>query len=202
MIRYIQQQFARTFYRDPAEGDVPPDYVEQTNPLPKTAADVDAGKQTYTRECMVCHGDAGRGEGPYRTDLEPLPPDFARRLQRLHRRRLLLAHQRGSALDRHAGLEVQYDGTARWQLVHYIRSIFTQTEKRPKQPKTPEGDLAFEFPESYKGRTWPADTSYEGGKAAYVRYCAHCHGLAGDGRAGTATTCIPSPPTCTTRAPS
>lgn len=77
--------------------------------------------------------------------------------------------------------KLQYDSTARWQLVRYIRSIFTQTQPRPPQPETPEGDFAFVFPQSYKGRTWPPGTSYDGGKSAYIRYCAGCHGVAGDG---------------------
>ena len=181
-IRYVQQQFARSFYRDPAEGDVPPEYEGETNPLPRTAANVDAGKQTYTRECMVCHGDAGRGEGPYRKDLEPLPPDFgdggygdftdADYYWRI---------SEGLPWTAMPAWKYQYDGTARWQLVHYIRSIFTQTQPRPPQPETPEGDLAFPFPESYKGRDWPPGTSYEAGKESYVRHCAACHGLSGDG---------------------
>jgi cbb3-type cytochrome oxidase cytochrome c subunit/cytochrome c553 len=181
VIRYIQQQFARTFYRDPAEGDVPPEYADMTNPLPRTADNVDAGKAIWTRECMVCHGDAGRGEGPYREGLEPLPPDFHDDYSDFTDADYFWRISEGLPWTAMPAWKYQYSETDRWQLVHFIRSLLTQTQPRPPQPETPEGDLAFPFPESYRGRDWPAGTSYERGKGYYVRYCAHCHGLSGDG---------------------
>ena len=69
------------------------------DPLPVTIDNIDAGKRIWTRECLVCHGDAATGEGIYRAGIEPVPPDFNSPggLRPLHRRRLLLAHQRGRA---------------------------------------------------------------------------------------------------------
>ena len=48
---------------DPDEGDPPQDYANLTNPVELNIQTLDEGKAIFTRECMVCHGDAGRGAG-------------------------------------------------------------------------------------------------------------------------------------------
>ncbi len=63
--------------------------------------------------------------------------------------------------------------------MHYIRTMFTQTE--PTLPKPPEGET-FKFPPLYKEQTMPATASFERGKAIYASQCSQCHGQAGDGR--------------------
>ena len=37
-----------------------------TNPLPLHDRYSGPGKHIFIRECLVCHGDAGRGDGVYR----------------------------------------------------------------------------------------------------------------------------------------
>ncbi|MFN2241275.1 MAG: cbb3-type cytochrome c oxidase subunit II, partial [Anaerolineae bacterium] len=76
IIRYVQQVFARPVMHDPDEGDPSGDYANLTNPLENSIEILDEGKQIFIRECMVCHGGAGRGSGPYRDLLQPGPPDF------------------------------------------------------------------------------------------------------------------------------
>jgi len=49
-------------------------------PLPPemTAADIAAGAQAYRDNgCRMCHGEAGRGDGPLAVSLQPRPRDFA-----------------------------------------------------------------------------------------------------------------------------
>ncbi len=179
-IRYVQQIFARPIMRDPDEGDPIGPYVGATNPLPLTIEVLDQGKATFIRECMVCHGDAGRGHGPYRTGLQPSPPDFgdgnygpdytdADYFWRI---------SEGLPWSAMPAWKLQYGPEDRWALVHYIRTIFTQTEQPPPAP--PAGQ-DFNFPEIYKTQTFPEDVSYRRGKQTFLQNCAHCHGLAGDG---------------------
>ncbi len=66
MIRCIQQIFSRLMMRDPDEGYPTGAYANLTNPLPLNVEVIEEGKSIFIRECMVCHGDAGRGNGPYR----------------------------------------------------------------------------------------------------------------------------------------
>ncbi|MFL7795176.1 MAG: cbb3-type cytochrome c oxidase subunit II, partial [Anaerolineae bacterium] len=76
VISYIQQVFSRPVMHDPDEGDPGGVYAGLTNPVPLDVDVLDQGKAIFIRECMVCHGDAGRGQGPYRAELQPGPPDF------------------------------------------------------------------------------------------------------------------------------
>jgi mono/diheme cytochrome c family protein len=41
------------------------------------AADVANGKTVYTTNCMSCHGESGKGDGPVGAALNPHPRDFS-----------------------------------------------------------------------------------------------------------------------------
>ncbi len=179
VIRYIRQAFARPVMRDPDEGDPSGEYANLTNPVDLTIEALDRGKAIFIRECMVCHGDAGRGNGPYRAGLQPSPPDFgdgsygdytdADYFWRI---------SEGLPWSAMPTWKLRYSEEDRWKVVHYIRVMFTQTETPPTSP--PEGQ-DFLFPDVYKTQTIPEDATYERGKVTFLQNCAHCHGLAGDG---------------------
>jgi mono/diheme cytochrome c family protein len=187
VIRYVQQVFARPVMHDPDEGDPSGEYANLTNPLSNTVEILDEGKAIFIRECMVCHGDAGRGHGPYRDLLQPGPPDFgdgsygdwtdSDYFWRI---------SEGVPWTAMPAWMIEYGEEDRWKLVHYIRTLFTQTEDRPpglREGEEPEPGVDFEYPEFYKtSMRFPEDASYEHGKKIYLIHCAHCHGLAGDGK--------------------
>lgn len=180
VIRYVQQMYAAPFERDPDEGDVPAEYDLQ-NPLPVSLDTIDAGKRIWNRECAVCHGDAAHGEGIFRQGIEPVPPDFS-----------ALADyadftdgdyfwriSEGVPWSAMPTWKVVYNTTERWQLVAYIRTMFTQTLTPPAEPQ--EADKITTTP-VLKALTIPAGTSYDAGRQQFLVQCAHCHGLAGDGK--------------------
>jgi mono/diheme cytochrome c family protein len=180
VVRYVQKIFARPVMHDPDEGDPSGDYAGLMNPIEKTVANLDDGKRIFTRECMVCHGDAGRGNGPYRDYLQPGPPDFgdgsygdytdADYFWRI---------SEGVPWTAMPSWKVEYTVEERWKLVYYIRTIFTQTEDRPSLPSDAND---FNFPDFYKeSMRFPEDVSFERGQIFFLQQCAHCHGLAGDG---------------------
>ena len=41
------------------------------------AGDAAAGKTTYTINCLACHGETGKGDGPVGVALQPPPRDFS-----------------------------------------------------------------------------------------------------------------------------
>jgi cbb3-type cytochrome oxidase cytochrome c subunit/cytochrome c553 len=180
VIRYIQQIFARPVMHDPDEGDPSGSYADLTNPIDLTLESLDEGKQIFIRECMVCHGDAGRGNGPYRDFIQPGPPDFgdgsygdytdADYFWRI---------SEGVPWSAMPAWKIHYNEEDRWKLVHYIRAVFTQTED---PPPAPDQAHAFNFPEVFKDLVIPENASYEDGKQVFLENCAHCHGLAGDGQ--------------------
>ncbi len=179
VLRYIRYTFARPAMHDPDEGDPPAEYANMTNPVDLTVEVLDEGKAIFIRECMVCHGDAGRGHGPYAEGLQPSPPDFgdgnygdytdADYFWRI---------SEGLPWSAMPAWKLQYTEEDRWKVVHYIRVIFTQTEDPPAAPSGQD----FEFPDVYQTLEIPDTASYERGKLTFLQNCAHCHGLAGDGQ--------------------
>jgi mono/diheme cytochrome c family protein len=181
VIRYVEQMFARPVMHDPDEGDPSGDYANLTNPLDNTIEILDEGKQIFTRECLVCHGDAGRGNGPYRDLLQPGPPDFGDGgYGDFTDSDYFWRISEGVPWSAMPAWKIHYGEEDRWKLVHYIRTMFTQTEEAPPAP--PE-DHDFTYPDFYKeSMRFPEVTSFERGKKIYLIHCAHCHGLAGDGQ--------------------
>jgi mono/diheme cytochrome c family protein len=199
VIRYVQQIFARPLMRDPAEGDPTSEYANLSNPLPQTVETLETGKAIFIRECMVCHGDAGTGHGPYIAGIQPSPPDFsdgsygtladpsytdADYFWRI---------SEGLPWSAMPSWKLRYSEDDRWALVYYIRVNFTQTLPRP-------GIISDQvYPDIYLVQRMPTDAtpaeiiegdlpyirpitpSYERGKLVYLQNCAHCHGLSGQG---------------------
>ena len=198
-IRYIQQIFARPIMRDPDEGDPSGAYANLTNPLPLTVTVLEEGKAIFIRECMVCHGDAGRGNGPYREGLQPSPPDFGDgsygTLQDPSYTDADYYWRISEGLPWSAmpSWKLQYNEDDRWKLVHYIRVMFTQTEAPSAvtsaqvypdiylSQKMPTSTSEINIVEGNLPQPAPLTPSYERGKVVYLQNCAHCHGLAGDG---------------------
>ncbi len=180
VIRYIQAVYARTFERDPDEGDVPRLYAKK-NPLPLTVENLEAGKSIWTRECLVCHGDAATGEGPYRQGIEPVPPDFSdlAGYKDFTDGDYLWRISEGVPWTAMPTWKVQYTETERWQLVHYVRSMFTQSQG---QPAALPANRDFDFPTIMRSMRLPASADFNVGRQQFLELCAHCHGLAGDGK--------------------
>lgn len=184
VIRYVQQIFARPIMRDPDEGHPSGKYAGLKNPLPLTVDVLDQGKRIFTRECLICHGAAGTGHGPYRHGLEPAPPNFNDgQYGTLQNPTYTDADyfwriSEGLPWSAMPAWKLQYSEQDRWKLVHYIRTMFTQTEAAPARPS---GAQSYRFPDIFKRQTMPADASYVRGKKIFLQHCATCHGLAGDG---------------------
>jgi mono/diheme cytochrome c family protein len=184
VIRYIKQVFAQPVMRDPAEGKPPADYAGRTNPLPLTIAGLEQAKHIFTRDCTPCHGYAGTGGGIFRAGLQPPPPDFGdgsygtRDKPVFDDADYFWRISEGLPWSAMPAWKSRYSQAERWNLVHYVRSLFTQTE--PALPK-PGGGGDFEYPDVYKTQTMPASASFERGKQLFLDRCSDCHGLAGDG---------------------
>ena len=54
----------------------PPGATRTPNPIAADSASVKRGGEIYAKYCAVCHGAAGRGDGPAAKGLSPPPPDL------------------------------------------------------------------------------------------------------------------------------
>ena len=63
-------------------GDIPDQYADINNPLPASPLNISDGKRLYQKQCVVCHGKSGEGDGLASRQLFPRPADltFTRRL--------------------------------------------------------------------------------------------------------------------------
>ena len=176
VIRYVQRIYSKPAMHDPDEGDPPAGYSDLTNPLDMSTQVLDEGKAIFIRECMVCHGDAGRGNGPYRSTIQPGPPDFGDGSYGDYTDSdYFWRISEGVPWTAMPSWKLQYGEEDRWKLVHYIRGIFTQTEDIPEIQ-----DPGSEIAQIYYDQSLPDSASYERGKTIFMQQCAHCHGLAGD----------------------
>jgi cytochrome c oxidase cbb3-type subunit 2 len=194
VIRYVRSVFSNAIVRDPDEGSPPKEYAGKTNPVEQTYAALEDAKAIYTRECMVCHGVAGRGKGPYAGRIEPPPPDFGDGSYGV------LGSPALSDADYYWRISEGLPWTAMppwkllhgsddiWKLVHYIETFFTQTSVMPS------GDIpSINFPDTYQSQSLPADASYERGRRSFATNCAPCHGFAGDGKGWLGSYLVPRP---------
>jgi mono/diheme cytochrome c family protein len=195
VIGYVQQIFARPIMRDPDEGDPSGEYANLTNPLPLAVEVLEEGKATYTRECLVCHGASGHGDGPYGNNLQPSPPDFSDSSAYGTLDKPLYADadyywriSEGLPWASMPAWKSQYSAEERWQLVHYIRVNLTQTEARPVM-----NALAVRPPQVYLEQVLPESASLERGRKLYLTTCALCHGLSGQGDGWNGTNLSPTP---------
>ena len=199
VVRYIQQIFARPVMRDPAEGDPAGSYANLTNPVALTVATLEEGKAIYTRECMVCHGDAGRGNGPYGDGLQPPPPDFGDGSYGTLAKPVYSDSDyfwrisEGLPWSAMPAWKLRYSEADRWKLVHYLRVTFTQTEPRPHavekqvfpsiylQQSMPVTASVADIVKGAQPSVMPLTPSFARGKQTFLQNCAHCHGLTGQG---------------------
>jgi mono/diheme cytochrome c family protein len=56
---------------------VPAEYKAMKNPVPKNDQTLAEGKQLYTKHCLACHGEKGKGDGPKVKQLVANPADLS-----------------------------------------------------------------------------------------------------------------------------
>lgn len=67
---------AGAFAEDAGEWTAPARAAKKKNPIAADAASIAKGREVYVKECVSCHGTAGKGDGPQAKDLEKKPQDL------------------------------------------------------------------------------------------------------------------------------
>ena len=156
--------------------------------MPASAELLELGKQTYTKKCLPCHGEAGDGLGEAAYLLYPKPRSFVDARYRLVSTwdgipsdtdlfRTISRGMPGSAMPSWAHLPEE----TRWGLTHYIKSFSRfPFEIGPDHQPESAGDLPtghIQIPPE------PAYTPEARARAQelFLEVCAGCHGDTGKG---------------------
>ena len=101
---------------------VPAEDANLVNPIPSDDASLERGGGLYTN-CVNCHGEEGRGDGPGVVTLDPKPTDFrAEHVKALSDGELFYIITNGVEGSGMRGWNF-FTEEQRWHLVNYIRSL-------------------------------------------------------------------------------
>lgn len=124
MINPVPYEAFRQEMRLPVEGTVYRGSLiktEATNPVPFSKEVLSRGEFVFSNYCLICHGEAGDGDGPL-IPKYPNPPAFtSNRVMKLTSREIFDVITNGKRdMPSHAG---QIDAIDRWKLVYYIEKL-------------------------------------------------------------------------------
>jgi copper transport protein len=108
------------------------------NPVAPTRESVSRGHDIYVERCTMCHGEEGRGDGPFGLGLNPKPADFRVHLAAGHTDAQLfdwISHGvPGTAMPH---FQDELSETDRWHVINYIKASFgpgaAPTTARPRE---------------------------------------------------------------------
>ncbi len=116
-------------------GRIPKEYKGLKNPLKPTKENLAAGEKIWKEQCVACHGESGRGDGPAGKALNPPAADLAFIITRPIAQDDFLfwtisegGLQFGTAMPAYKNILSEKQ---RWQVILYLRKKFTGTTQPP-----------------------------------------------------------------------
>ena len=114
----------RPFHFGPGEQEAARAGRELHRPWPATEATLAEGHALYQTYCLVCHGAAGKGDGPLVGKIPPPPAYTSERVLPFPAGRLFHVVTMGSGkMPSYAG---QLSADERWKVVTYVRTVLQQ----------------------------------------------------------------------------
>jgi mono/diheme cytochrome c family protein len=108
--------------------EAPEEAQQLENPMEKSERVLNAGKQIFDQLCTACHGKAGKGDGVTASSLKPKPADLtSEAVQEQTDGAIYWKMQEGRPPM--PGFKSQLSEQQAWAVVHYIRSLNTDTDK-------------------------------------------------------------------------
>jgi mono/diheme cytochrome c family protein len=106
----------------PVQGPVLIDGRPATEPLPSTQDSLQRGKILFERDCVMCHGATGQGNGLVGAFFNPHPADLTSdRVQSLPPEEIYLVITFGRGLM--PSIAENLDRTERWDVINYVYSL-------------------------------------------------------------------------------
>ena len=113
-----------------AEWTAPARAARKKNPVASDDASIAAGKQVYVQQCLSCHGETGKGDGPAAKDLDKKPGDLSStKVQEQSDGALFWKITEGRKPM--ASFEKLLTEEQRWQTINYLRSLAPKAAPKP-----------------------------------------------------------------------
>ena len=93
------------------------------NPIPADPASLAAGKAIYENDCVPCHGERGRGDGPLAKTLDPAPVDLGQHMGLHPEGETFLQISQGIPGTAMPAFEGRLTEEERWHVLNYIRTF-------------------------------------------------------------------------------
>lgn len=93
------------------------------NPTPRDDGTIATGREIYGARCALCHGVAGRGDGPAGVGLHPPPADLFLHVPQHTDGELYFFIARGIPGTQMREWRTELSEDERWSLVHYLREL-------------------------------------------------------------------------------
>ncbi len=94
------------------------------NPIPPTSASLARGKEIYEQNCVACHGEYGRGDGPAGRLLHPRPADLQQHVTQHTEGQLYWWISKGFPGSAMPAWEDRLSEEDRWNVLNYIVAAF------------------------------------------------------------------------------
>ncbi len=110
-------------HADTADWKAPATAVHQPNPVPTSARAVAAGHKLFTANCVSCHGDTGKGDGPAGGALDKKPADLGARIRSTGETDGELFWKISEGRAPMVAWKGSLSAIQRWELVDYIQTF-------------------------------------------------------------------------------
>ena len=114
--------------------DVPKDIATKKNPVASSDAVLTKAKSNYEENCLMCHGETGKGDGPMAGMLKEKPPDVSDSKMMADMTDGEIFYMITKGVKPMPPFETKISEEERWGMVHLMRSISkTKPNNTPKK---------------------------------------------------------------------
>jgi mono/diheme cytochrome c family protein len=103
------------------------DAVGLRDPEPVSESSIASGRALYRENCVACHGERGRGNGPSAVGLDPPPADLVLHVPQHTDGELFYMISRGVPNSAMPAWQSVLTDRERWEIAHYLRELASGT---------------------------------------------------------------------------
>ena len=159
-------------------------------PAPPDFALYSQGRYVYERNCMICHGERGDGNGEMSKEMVPKPRSFregqfkfrSTPFGSLPTEQDLTHTIRGGLSGTAMGMFTQLQDSDVRSVIEYIKSF----SRRWRKPENYAPPMPLPQPPDWLTIRKPAPEHTTRGKTLFLTHCATCHGPEADGKGSVA----------------